>query len=71
MKIITKFHENIMELLRVQRGLDRKDISKDGLINQYSINEAYKNLLMFGNYSQFNVEISPEYLDKVYRINTN
>ena len=60
--MITKFDESIMKLLRVERGLEQYDISQDDRINSYSVNEAYRNLLKFGHYDKFNIEINPEYL---------
>jgi hypothetical protein len=60
--MITKFDESIMKLLRIERGLEESDTLQDDKINSYSVNEAYRNLLKFGHYDKFNVEINPEYL---------
>lgn len=61
---INKFEEDIMRLLRTERGLDKNDTSEDIQINSYSVNEAYKNLLKFGWYSDFDVKITTEYLNR-------
>ena len=63
--IITKFEENIMELLRKANGLDLKDTSRDREINEYSVNGAYKELLVFGYYHEFDIQVRKEYIEAI------
>ena len=64
-KTITKFEENIMELLRKKNGLDVRDTSKDREINKYSVNGAYKALLVFGHYYEFDIQVRKEYIEAI------
>jgi hypothetical protein len=60
-----KFDNEIMKLLRIERNLDENDTSEDEEINSYSVNEAYKSLLMFGSYDNFDVQIRKEFLEEL------
>jgi len=64
-KTITKFEENIMELLRKANGLNPSDTSMDRKINEYSVNGAYKALLVFGYYHEFDVKVRKEYIEAI------
>jgi len=64
-KTITKFEEHIMELLRQANGLNPGDNSRDREINEYSVNGAYKALLVFGYYHEFDVKVRKEYIEAI------
>lgn len=62
-----KFPDHIMETLRERRGLHEKDNSEDSAINNYTKDEAFKEVLAWQGFKGWDSQIK-DWVKDIYEV---